>query len=75
MDFEDNDYSVVLDKGTLDALMPDSKEETEAVIDKMFTEIGRVLRMGGRYICISLSQEHIMSKMLHHFSELLSFFV
>lgn len=36
MTYPDERFSVVLDKGTLDALMPDVKETTTATIDKYF---------------------------------------
>lgn len=32
-----------------------------------FKEITRVLRNGGRYVCISLLQEHIIRKLLSYF--------
>ncbi|KAL6262444.1 hypothetical protein P5V15_007530 [Pogonomyrmex californicus] len=67
MTYPDEKFSVVLDKGTLDALMPDTKETTVSIIDKYFKEITRVLRNGGRYICISLLQEHILRKLLSYF--------
>lgn len=65
--YPDEKFSVILDKGTLDALMPDTKETTISTIDKYFKEITRVLRNGGRYICISLLQEHILRKLLSYF--------
>lgn len=34
--FEDSKFNVVLDKGTLDALMPDFSEKTKSTVDKMF---------------------------------------
>lgn len=67
MTYPDDKFSVVLDKGTLDALMPDAKETTVSKVDKYFKEITRVLRNGGRYICISLLQEHILRKLLSYF--------
>ncbi|KAM0732130.1 eEF1A lysine and N-terminal methyltransferase-like protein [Formica fusca] len=67
MTYTDEKFSVILDKGTLDALMPDAKETTISTIDKYFKEITRVLRNGGRYICISLLQEHILRKLLSYF--------
>lgn len=70
MEFSDSEFGVVLDKGTLDALMVDSSAGVVADIDAMFTEIGRVLRQGGRYICISLLQEHIMDKVLTFFPQI-----
>lgn len=34
--YDNDQFNVVLDKGTLDALMPDNKEETVERIDKLF---------------------------------------
>ncbi|KAJ8939942.1 hypothetical protein NQ318_007870 [Aromia moschata] len=67
MTFSDAQFSVVLDKGTLDALMPDDSEETLSKIIKYFNEIQRVLKIGGRYICISLLQDHILKAILNYF--------
>lgn len=36
MTYPDEKFSVVLDKGTLDALMPDTKETTISTIDRYF---------------------------------------
>ncbi|KAK9879389.1 hypothetical protein WA026_006458 [Henosepilachna vigintioctopunctata] len=65
--FCNENFNVVLDKGTLDALMPDNKEETHNRILKYFEEIQRITKCGGRYICISLLQEHILSILLDYF--------
>ena len=67
MEFSDAEFGAVLDKGTLDALMTSAEEEVVSRIDSMFAEIGRVLKVGGRYICISLAQEHILDKVLDYF--------
>lgn len=69
MSFSDELFTVVLDKSTLDALMPDDKPETLISINKYFDEIKRVLKTGGRYLCISLLQEHILKKLLSYFPE------
>lgn len=69
LEFNDSDFSVVLDKGTLDALMVDTSEKVVSDIEKMFNEIDRVLKLMGRYICISLLQEHILNKVLQIFSD------
>lgn len=70
MDFADSSFTSFLDKGTLDALMSEnSKEATERAM-KMFQEIDRVLKFGGRYICVSLLQEHILKCFLSHFHQL-----
>lgn len=67
--FSNEEFNVVLDKGTLDALMPDDTEETKQTIDKYFSEIKRVLKLGGRFVCISLLQSHILSKLLDSFCD------
>ncbi|XP_065339265.1 eEF1A lysine and N-terminal methyltransferase homolog [Cloeon dipterum] len=66
-EYPDSKFSVVLDKGTLDALMPDDEETTLELINKLFKEIDRVLRVGGRYICVSLLQPHILAHLLERF--------
>ncbi|XP_043918670.1 eEF1A lysine and N-terminal methyltransferase isoform X2 [Protopterus annectens] len=68
MDFEDSCFQVVLDKGTLDAIMTDESEKTVENVNRMFSEIGRVLQVGGRFVCISLAQEHILKKVVNYFS-------
>ncbi|XP_041983193.1 eEF1A lysine and N-terminal methyltransferase homolog [Aricia agestis] len=67
--FNDSEFNVVLDKGTLDALMPDNSEETNATINKYFGEVKRVLKLGGRFICITLLQSHILHKIVECFSD------
>lgn len=67
--FNNEEFNVVLDKGTLDALMPDENEETMKGIDKYFSEIKRVLKLGGRFVCISLLQSHILKKLLETFCD------
>lgn len=42
MTFDDEQFSAVLDKGTLDALMTDNSEETITTVSKYFKEIDRV---------------------------------
>ncbi len=69
MSFADNEFSVVLDKGTLDALLPDSSPAVMAVVDAMLAEISRVLRVGGRYMCVTLAQPHVVAKVLDYFSD------
>lgn len=69
MTFDNEQFSVVIDKGTLDALMPDDSEETNLRIDKYFEEIKRVSKLGGRYLCISLLQSHILNKLLASFCD------
>eukprot|EP00057_Strongylocentrotus_purpuratus_P015343 XP_011669817.1 PREDICTED: methyltransferase-like protein 13 [Strongylocentrotus purpuratus] len=68
MTYEDSSFTVVLDRGNLDARMTDQGQETVASVEKTFGEIGRVLKVGGRYVCITLAQEHLIRKLLGHFS-------
>lgn len=67
--FESDSFNVVLDKGTLDALMPDDSEETLREVDKYFAEIKRVLKLGGRFVCITLLQKHILAKLISTFCD------
>lgn len=64
---EDCSFDVVLDKGTLDALMTSGDEPIVRQIDDMFAEMERLLVVGGRYVCISLLQEHILKRILEWF--------
>lgn len=65
--FRDGQFSVVLDKGTLDAILVDTSEATMTLTEKYWSEIDRVLRIGGRYVIISLLQEHIIKALLQRF--------
>ena len=67
MSFENDSFNVIIDKGTLDAMMPDDAEFTLEKINKYFAEIQRVMATGGRYICVSLLQEHILQKISEYF--------
>jgi len=68
MRFKDGEFSVVLDKGTLDALFTDTSDKVVNMVEQMWNEISRVLRVGGRYLCVSLLQPHILSAMVTWFS-------
>lgn len=58
MQFSDGAFDVVIDKGGLDALM---EPELGPILGIQFlSEVKRVLRSGGRYICISLVQTHVI---------------
>jgi SAM-dependent methyltransferase len=67
MELPDASYDVVIDKGTLDSLCSDESEEVASNVTAMFNEIGRVLKAGGRYVCISLCQEHILKQIVDGF--------
>ena len=71
--YPDESFDVVLDKGALDALMSNDSVECRAQASDMFSCIARVLRNGGRYICITLAErfilEHLMGYFLGNMSE------
>ncbi|NXJ10949.1 MET13 protein, partial [Odontophorus gujanensis] len=69
MDFPDAHFQVALDKGTLDAILTDDEEITLSKVDRMFAEISRVLQVGGRYLCVSLAQAHVLKKAVEYFSQ------
>ena len=50
-DFQDEMFNVVIDKGTLDAVMCSDNFITNG--HKMISEVYRVLQPGGKYICIT----------------------
>ena len=67
MNFKDESFDCVLDKGTLDAIFSKVDEGTTANTDQMWLEIHRVLKVAGRYVCITLAQEHILKRILTNF--------
>ncbi|XP_039280427.1 eEF1A lysine and N-terminal methyltransferase homolog [Nilaparvata lugens] len=64
MEFEDGSFNVALDKGTLDALLPKDTVESKETVLNMFKDVSRVLKVGGRYIIVSLLQKHVLSYLL-----------
>ncbi|KAG7514952.1 hypothetical protein JOB18_046239 [Solea senegalensis] len=65
--YEDASYGAALDKGTLDAM---ASEEEGALAKNMLTEVGRVLSVGGRYVCVTLAQESVIKLAVEHFVQL-----
>ncbi|XP_063702286.1 eEF1A lysine and N-terminal methyltransferase homolog [Culicoides brevitarsis] len=63
-EFNEETFSVVLDKGTLDALMTDDSAEVLNRVSAYLSEMSRVLKIGGRFICVSLLQPHILKLLL-----------
>jgi hypothetical protein len=55
---------VVLDKGTLDAMLPAPTEEAVEDASRMLDESGRILREGGAYVCVSLLQSHVLDLLM-----------
>ncbi|XP_044158036.1 eEF1A lysine and N-terminal methyltransferase [Bufo gargarizans] len=67
--FTDSQFQAVLDKGTLDAILTDTEAGTLGTATQLLTEIGRVLQCGGRYLCVSLAQAHVLEKLVTQFSQ------
>lgn len=55
-----NSFDCIIDKGALDALASSETPEVHAQVTRYFGEVSRVLRPGGRYVCVSLAQDHIL---------------
>lgn len=69
MTYDDATFDCVIDKGTLDAIYSNTDDATVQKVDRMFQEVGRVLKIAGRYLCITLAQDHILQKLLQYFNE------
>ncbi|KAL8562396.1 hypothetical protein ACOMHN_066110 [Nucella lapillus] len=69
MTYKEGTFSTAIDKGTLDALAVDQEEATLATVTAMFHEVSRVLRLGGRYIIISLLQDQVIQALVKHFAQ------
>jgi spermidine synthase len=66
MEFSDESFTVVLDKGSLDAILSEETEESQIAL-QYFNEVKRVLKKGGRFVIVSLLQEHILRTLLNYF--------
>ncbi|CAM9527381.1 unnamed protein product, partial [Hapterophycus canaliculatus] len=62
--YENDAFDAVVDKGTLDALMSEDTPEVRESGEAMLREVKRVLKPGGRYMCVTLWQDFIGSAFL-----------
>ncbi|EDO48242.1 predicted protein [Nematostella vectensis] len=67
--YDDESFNVVFDKQWLDYTFTNTSEDILKKVDKTFAEIQRVLKVGGRFIVCTLAQDHILDKLLAHFSQ------
>ncbi|XP_055353707.1 eEF1A lysine and N-terminal methyltransferase-like isoform X2 [Paramacrobiotus metropolitanus] len=65
----DESYTVVLDKATFDALIADDSAASGEIARKICSEVDRVLKWGGRYVCISLAQKHVLAPLVVNMAE------
>ncbi|KAF3323675.1 methyltransferase-like protein 13 isoform X1 [Carex littledalei] len=65
LQFSDEVFDIVLDKGGLDALM--EPEVGTALGSKYIKEVKRVLKNGGKFICLTLAESHVLGLLLPEF--------
>lgn len=58
MQFEKESFDIVLDKGGLDALM--EPELGPRLGDQYLSEVKRLLRDGGKFVCLTLAESHVL---------------
>lgn len=68
MSYSDASWPLVVDKGTLDALYAEDTVELGEVARKMFAEIQRVLKPGGRYVLVTMAQSFVLQRALGAFT-------
>ncbi|XP_062080780.1 uncharacterized protein LOC133785574 [Humulus lupulus] len=65
MQFEDATFDAVLDKGGLDALM--EPELGPDLWKKYLSEVKRVLKFGGKFICLTFAEAHVLGLLFSTF--------
>ncbi|KAF3456615.1 hypothetical protein FNV43_RR01269 [Rhamnella rubrinervis] len=65
MQFADETFDAVLDKGGLDALM--EPELGPKLGNQYLSEVKRVLKSGGSFICLTLSETHVLGLLFSKF--------
>ncbi|KAJ4846031.1 hypothetical protein Tsubulata_002546 [Turnera subulata] len=65
MQFAEKSFDVVLDKGGLDALM--EPELGPKLGDQYLSEVKRVLKLQGKFICLTLAETHVLDLLFSKF--------
>ncbi|XP_050372239.1 uncharacterized protein LOC126790137 [Argentina anserina] len=65
MQLENEAFDAVVDKGGLDALM--EPELGPKLGDQYLAEVGRVLKTGGKFICLTLAESHVLALLFPKF--------
>lgn len=65
MQFADESFDVVFDKGGLDALM--EPEVGSELGSKYLKEVKRILKSGGKYLCLTLAESHVIRLLFNLF--------
>ena len=58
--FGDHSFDIILDKGSLDALMGEESPEASSAGRRYLRETARLLRTPGSFLCITLAQQHVL---------------
>ncbi|KAK4779290.1 hypothetical protein SAY86_006818 [Trapa natans] len=65
MQFTENMFDALVDKGGLDALMEPGHGENLG--NQYLTEVKRVLKTGGKFVCLTLAESHVLGLLLPKF--------
>ncbi|KAK9664552.1 hypothetical protein RND81_14G050800 [Saponaria officinalis] len=65
MQFSDASFDIILDKGGLDALM--EPEFGSKLGNQYLSEVKRVLKPGGKFICLTLAESHVLGLLFPKF--------
>ncbi|XP_052732304.1 uncharacterized protein LOC108342913 isoform X2 [Vigna angularis] len=65
MQFEDESFIAVIDKGGLDALM--EPELGPKLGNQYLSEVKRVLKPGGKFVCLTLAESHVLNLLFSKF--------
>lgn len=72
LEFENESFDCVIEKGTLDALLVDEKDpwnigqENLIKIDKILEKVSKILKKGGIFISITFAQPHFRKQLYAH---------
>ncbi|XP_061372996.1 uncharacterized protein LOC133315400 isoform X1 [Gastrolobium bilobum] len=65
MQFEDETFDAIIDKGGLDALM--EPELGPKLGNQYLSEVKRVLKPGGKFVCLTLAESHVLGLLFSKF--------
>ncbi|KAL7124278.1 hypothetical protein ABFS83_14G037900 [Erythranthe nasuta] len=65
MQFENGTIDAIVDKGGLDALMESELDSRSGIL--YLSEVKRLLKAGGKYICLTLAEPHVLGLLFRKF--------
>ncbi|EYU45720.1 hypothetical protein MIMGU_mgv1a018471mg [Erythranthe guttata] len=63
--FENGTFDAIVDKGGLDALMESELDSRSGIL--YISEVKRLLKAGGKYICLTLAEPHVLGLLFRKF--------